>query len=296
MKVVVVTGISGSGKSIAVKALEDQGYYCIDNLPLRFLQEVVVSLQENGLEQVAVAIDARSGDIRDLRQIVQGLSRFGHDVKVIFLNSRDDVLVHRYSESRRRHPLALSLPPGSEPPTLIDSITGERELMADMLEIGAALDTSDLHPNSMRQWLLETVQAERTSLTLVFQSFAFKYGIPLDADLVFDVRCLPNPHYDANLRPLTGRDEPVQAYFAERPVVAEMLGDIERFLERWLPSYMIEQRSYLTVSIGCTGGQHRSVYCVEKLAERFRDRESVLVRHRGIEMRRFSPITTSQSP
>ncbi|MEZ5651398.1 MAG: RNase adapter RapZ [Burkholderiaceae bacterium] len=296
MKVVIITGISGSGKSIAVKALEDQGYYCIDNLPLRFLQEVVVSLQENDLSQVAVAIDARSGDIRDLRQIVQGLSRFGHDVKVIFLNARDDVLVHRYSESRRRHPLALSLPPGSEPPALIESIAGERELMADMLEIGAALDTSDLHPNIMRQWLLDTVQAERTPLTLVFQSFAYKVGIPLDADLVFDVRCLPNPHYDSTLRRLTGRDDAVHRYFVERPVVADMLDDIEAFLNRWLPSYMIEQRSYLTVAIGCTGGQHRSVYCAERLADRFRTRESVLVRHRGIEMRALSSLTTAQTP
>ncbi len=295
MKVVIVTGISGSGKSIAVKALEDTGYYCIDNLPLRFLLEVVVSLRDNGLERVAVAIDARSGDIRDLRQIVQGLSRFGHDVKVIFLNARDDVLVHRYSESRRRHPLALSLPADVEPPTLLDSIAGERELMADMQEIGSALDTSDLHPNSMRRWLLETIEADRAPLTLVFQSFAFKYGIPLDADLVFDVRCLPNPHYDPKLRPLTGRDEPVRLYFGERPIVGEMLDDIERFLDRWLPSYMIEQRSYLTVSIGCTGGQHRSVFCVEALADRFRSRETVLVRHRGIEMRAVSPITSTQA-
>ncbi|MEZ5741212.1 MAG: RNase adapter RapZ [Burkholderiaceae bacterium] len=292
---VLVTGISGSGKSIAVKALEDDGYYCIDNLPLRFLHEVIMSLRENDLDRVAVAVDARSGDIRDLPQIANGLSRFGHDVKVIFLNARNDVLIHRYSESRRRHPLALSVPRGIEPPTLSESIETERELMSEMQEIGSALDTSDLHPNSMRQWLREMVAAERSPLTLVFQSFAYKYGIPMDADLVFDVRCLPNPHYIPQLKPLTGLDQPVAEYLEAIPAVNRMLDDISGFLTTWLPSYLLEQRSYLTVGIGCTGGQHRSVYCVEALAERFRASESVLVRHRGIQMRAISPITSTQA-
>ena len=296
MKVVLVTGISGSGKSIAANALEDDGYFCIDNLPLRFLHEVVMSLQEEGLDRVAVAIDARAGDIHDLPQIANGLSRFGHDVKVIFLNARTDVLIQRYSESRRRHPLAQRLTAGAGLPTLEESIEKERELMSDMMEIGNALDTSDLHPNSMRKWLREMVGSDRTSLTLVFQSFAFKYGIPLDADLVFDVRCLPNPHYIPELKKLTGRDQPVADYLAEIPSVNDMVNQISAFLDHWLPHYIQEHRSYLTVGIGCTGGQHRSVYVVETLAERFKRSESVLIRHRGIQMREVSPITATQSP
>ena len=282
--------------SIAANALEDDGYFCIDNLPLRFLHEVVMSLQEEGLDRVAVAIDARAGDIHDLPQIANGLSRFGHDVKVIFLNARTDVLIQRYSESRRRHPLAQRLTAGAGLPTLEESIEKERELMSDMMEIGNALDTSDLHPNSMRKWLREMVGSDRTSLTLVFQSFAFKYGIPLDADLVFDVRCLPNPHYIPELKKLTGRDQPVADYLAEIPSVNDMVNQISAFLDHWLPHYIQEHRSYLTVGIGCTGGQHRSVYVVETLAERFKRSESVLIRHRGIQMREVSPITATQSP
>ncbi len=295
MKVVLVTGISGSGKSIAANALEDDGYFCIDNLPLKFLHEVVMSLQDNGLDRVAVAIDARAGDIADLPEIVNGLSRIGHDVKVVFLNARTDVLIQRYSESRRRHPLALRAPADQPPPTLEESIEGERELLADMMEIGNALDTSDLHPNSMRQWLREMVGADRTTITLVFQSFAYKYGIPLDADLVFDVRCLPNPYYVPPLRALTGRDKPVADYLAADASVQTMVGDITRYLTDWLPAYIREHRSYLTVGIGCTGGQHRSVYVVETLADRFRLTETVLVRHRGIQMRQISPITSVQA-
>ena len=282
--------------SVRNNALEDDGYFCIDNLPLRFLHEVVMSLQEEGLDRVAVAIDARAGDIHDLPQIANGLSRFGHDVKVIFLNARTDVLIQRYSESRRRHPLAQRLTAGAGLPTLEESIEKERELMSDMMEIGNALDTSDLHPNSMRKWLREMVGSDRTSLTLVFQSFAFKYGIPLDADLVFDVRCLPNPHYIPELKKLTGRDQPVADYLAEIPSVNDMVNQISAFLDHWLPHYIQEHRSYLTVGIGCTGGQHRSVYVVETLAERFKRSESVLIRHRGIQMREVSPITATQSP
>ncbi len=296
MKVVLVTGISGSGKSIAANALEDDGYFCIDNLPLSFLHEVVMSLQESGLDRLAVAIDARAGNIADLPEIVNGLSRFGHDVKVVFLNARTDVLIQRYSESRRLHPLALRVPANEPAPTLEESIERERELMADMMELGNALDTSDLHPNSMRQWLREMVGADRTELTLVFQSFAYKYGIPLDADLVFDVRCLPNPHYVPELRRLNGRDQPVADYLRSIPTVSRMITDISGFLHTWLPAYIEEHRSYLTVGIGCTGGQHRSVYVVETLAGHFRDNQTVLVRHRGIQMRQVSPITSTQAP
>jgi UPF0042 nucleotide-binding protein len=289
MQVVVVTGISGSGKSIAINVLEDDGFFCIDNLPAKFLQEVIGSLQEQGYERVAVSTDARSGDsVVDMKQIIAGLSRFGHDVKVLFLNARTESLVQRYSETRRRHPLATRTEQDGSPQTLLESIDRERELMSPVEDIGVSIDTSDLHPNVLRQWVRDVVGMERAPITLLFESFAFKYGVPLDADLVFDVRCLPNPYYTAQLRPLSGLDEPVAQYLREIPSVQRMIDHIGHFLQSWLPSYVQENRSYLTVAIGCTGGQHRSVYVVERLAARFRATERVLVRHRALAARRIA--------
>lgn len=295
MKVVLITGISGSGKSIAVKALEDDGYYCIDNLPLQFLQEAVMVVQGQGLDRVAIAIDARTRDINDLPTIANGLSRFGHDVKIIFLNARTDVLIQRYSESRRRHPLSMQAEPGEQPQTLWESIEREREVMANMQDFSNLVDTSDMHPNSLRKWLRELVGSERSALTVVFQSFAYKYGIPLDSDLVFDARCLPNPYYNPDLRPLTGRDAAVASFLESNPTVMAMTEDIARFLTTWLPNYLQENRSYLTIGIGCTGGQHRSVYLAEELSKRFARTQSVIVRHRAIQMREASPITGTQT-
>ncbi|MFN9771431.1 MAG: RNase adapter RapZ [Burkholderiales bacterium] len=288
MRLVVVTGISGSGKSIAINVLEDDGFFCIDNLPAKFLHEVIGSLQEQGYERVAVSTDARSGDsVADLKQIIAGLARAGHDVKVLFLNARTDTLVQRYSETRRRHPLASRTEQDGSAQTLLESIDRERELMSPVEDIGVSIDTSDLHPNVLRQWVRDVVGLERAPITLLFESFAFKYGVPLDADLVFDVRCLPNPYYTAQLRPLSGLDEPVAQYLQEIPSVGRMIDHVGHFLRTWLPSYLQENRSYLTVAIGCTGGQHRSVYVVEQLAGRFRASERVLVRHRALAARRI---------
>jgi UPF0042 nucleotide-binding protein len=288
MRLVVVTGISGSGKSIAINVLEDDGFFCIDNLPAKFLHEVIGSLQEQGYERVAVSTDARSGDsVADLKQIIAGLARAGHDVKVLFLNARTDTLVQRYSETRRRHPLASRAEQDGSAQTLLESIDRERELMSPVEDIGVSIDTSDLHPNVLRQWVRDVVGLERAPITLLFESFAFKYGVPLDADLVFDVRCLPNPYYTAQLRPLSGLDEPVAQYLQEIPSVGRMIDHVGHFLRTWLPSYLQENRSYLTVAIGCTGGQHRSVYVVEQLAGRFRASERVLVRHRALAARRI---------
>ena len=287
MRVVLVTGISGSGKSIAINVLEDDGYFCIDNLPIRFLHEVITSLREAGHERVAVSVDARSGEsVADLREIASGLGRYGHDVKIIFLNARTDTLVQRYSETRRRHPMALRRgADAAAAPTLVESIERERELMSALEDIGVSLDTSDLHPNVLRSWVRDVVGTERAPLTLLFESFAYKHGVPLDADLVFDVRCLPNPYYTSELRPLTGLDAPVAEYLQSIPSVQRMIEHIAGFLHTWLPHYILENRSYLTVAIGCTGGQHRSVYCVEELARRFRRIEHVLVRHRALATR-----------
>jgi UPF0042 nucleotide-binding protein len=286
MRVTLITGMSGSGKSIALKVLEDDGHYCIDNLPVRFLQDVIGHLGEAGLDRVAVAIDARGGQsLTELRDITHGLTRFGHDVKVLFLNARTDSLVQRYSETRRRHPLSAHANQGEAIDTLLESIDRERELLSALDGLGVSIDTSDLHPNVLRQWVRELVGSDRAALTILFESFAYKAGVPLDADLVFDVRCLPNPYYEPALRPLSGLDAPVAAFLEAVPAAGQMIDDIARFLEDWLPHYILDNRSYLTVAVGCTGGQHRSVFCVEKLARRFGGAERVLTRHRSLAVR-----------
>lgn len=284
MRIVLITGISGSGKSIAIKALEDDGYFCIDNLPVRFVDEVIASLADAGHEKVAVSIDARSGvSITGLRQTIGQLARRGHVIKTLFLNARTDTLVQRYSETRRRHPLSLPTTPEGEPPTLTEAIEQERELMSVLEDFGVSIDTSDLHPNVLRSWVRDVVGSERAPITLLFESFAFKHGVPLDADLVFDVRCLPNPYYTPELRPMTGLDEPVAEYLRAIPSVQRMIEHVAGFLHTWLPHYVQENRSYLTVALGCTGGQHRSVYLAQRLGEHFKTRyPSVLVRHREL--------------
>jgi UPF0042 nucleotide-binding protein len=288
MKVVLVTGISGSGKSIAINVLEDDGFFCIDNLPSAFLREVIGALRGQGLERVAVSIDARGGEsIAELRELISAL-RAEHDVRVLFLNARTETLVQRYSETRRRHPLAMRAGIGEPAPTLLESIERERELMSTIDDLGVSIDTSDLLPNVLRQWVRDTAELDPASLVLLFESFAFKSGVPLDANLVFDVRCLPNPYYTPALRPLSGLDEPVAQFLHDEPAVMRMVDHIAHFLTSWLPSYMQESRSYLTVAIGCTGGQHRSVFVVEELARRFRAGERVLVRHRSLDARRIT--------
>ncbi|MDO5056517.1 MAG: RNase adapter RapZ [Lautropia sp.] len=290
MQLIIVTGISGSGKSLAINVLEDAGYFCIDNLPVRYVHDVALSLEQEGRTKVAMSIDVRVGTrLVGLRDAVRQLRALGHDVKVLFLNARTDALVQRYSETRRRHPLTLPTGSqngeGSEPvfgPTLEESIEHERELMAEIEDIGTSIDTSDLHPNTLRQWVRDLVRTDRASMTLLFESFAFKQGVPLDADLVFDVRCLPNPYYDAQLRTLTGLDQPVKDFLCDLEPVQKMIGDISRFVSEWLPSYVQDNRHYLTIAIGCTGGQHRSVYVVQALAEHFARTERVLVRHRAL--------------
>ncbi len=287
MRVVLITGISGSGKSIALNVLEDDGFYCVDNLPVRFLPDLIASLSASGQERVAVAIDARSGEsVYELRHQVSRLSALGHDVKAIFLNASTPSLVQRYAETRRRHPMSLPAPGDDEHATLVEAISRERDVMSVLQDLGLSLDTSDLHPNVLRQWVRDVVGAERAALTLLFESFAYKEGVPLDADLAFDARCLPNPHYSPDLRPLTGLDAPVDAYLRQIPSVVRFVDHIAGFLHTWLPFYIQEHRSYLTVAIGCTGGQHRSVWCAQELASRFRRTEHVLVRHRGLAQRR----------
>jgi UPF0042 nucleotide-binding protein len=293
MHLTIVTGISGSGKSLAIRVLEDAGFYCIDNLPVAFLADVVDALEDEGHDKIAVSVDARTGNsLANLRGVVRQCSLRGDDVKVLFLNARTDSLVQRYSETRRRHPLtqpSQRLSEAESAPTLQESIEKERELLSEVEDLGIAIDTSDLHPNVLRQWVRDVVEVGRAQLMLMFESFAFKHGVPLDADLVFDVRCLPNPFYDPVLRPLTGLDRPVAEFLGANAAVRKMIDDIGRFLDDWLPDYVNENRHYLTVALGCTGGQHRSVYCVQQLAARFSKSQRVLVRHRSLAARTSAP-------
>ncbi|MDH4113866.1 MAG: RNase adapter RapZ [Burkholderiaceae bacterium] len=285
MRIVLVTGLSGSGKSVAIRLLEDVGYYCVDNLPPQFLLDLCAYLSDTGHKDVAVAIDARSeATLANVPEMVATLRRIGHDVRVLFLTASDIALVQRFSETRRRHPVSWRTGVHGSETTVGEAIAVERELLAPLNEIAHVIDTSGLRPNVLRHWVRAFVDSPRATLTLSFESFAFKEGIPVAADLVFDVRNLPNPHYDPVLRPLTGCDAQVAAFLASAPAVAEMTEDIAQFIGKWLPSYVADNRNYVTVAIGCTGGRHRSVYIVEELARRFAPREHVLVRHRSIDL------------
>jgi UPF0042 nucleotide-binding protein len=277
MQILLVSGLSGSGKSIAIAVLEDIGYYCVDNLPLAMLQPLVDYLRQEGHTRVAIAIDARSGEsFAQLPAIAEALRAQGADLRVIFLEAKTLSLVKRFSETRRRHPLS------SESVSLQEAIQLEREMLADIAPLAHRIDTSDLSASALRLWIKDLIGQDRSRITLLFESFGFKHGIPLDADLVFDVRCLPNPHYVAELRPLTGRDQPVREYIEASPDAMALLADIRGFVHNWLPCFIRDHRAYLTVAIGCTGGQHRSVYFAETLAGAFRDHEQVLVRHREL--------------
>jgi UPF0042 nucleotide-binding protein len=277
MQIVLVSGLSGSGKSIAIAVLEDAGYYCVDNLPLAMLQALVEHLRREGHARIAIAIDARSGaSFAQLPAITETLRAQGADLRIVFLEAKTLSLVKRFSETRRRHPLS------SDSVSLQEAIQCERDLLAEVAPLAHRIDTSDLSASALQLWIKDLIAQDRSRITLLFESFGFKHGIPLDADMVFDVRCLPNPHYVAELRPLTGRDQPVRDFLEASPNAMALLADIRGFVENWLPCFIHDHRAYLTVAIGCTGGQHRSVYFAETLAAAFRDREQALVRHREL--------------
>jgi UPF0042 nucleotide-binding protein len=277
MQLVLITGLSGSGKSVALNVLEDSGYYYVEGLPAKLLPQLVDHLAAAGHPRAAVSIEERSAEaISELPSQLDDFRRRGIDLRLLFLEAKTDALIKRFSETRRRHPLSdgkLTLP---------ESIERERGFLSGLAALAHRVDTSDLTANTLRNWIKDFVALPRTGLTLLFESFGYKDGIPLDADLVFDVRCLPNPHYDAALRPLTGLDQPVIDFLCVDPACAKMLEDIRRFVAEWLPSFERDNRSYLTVAIGCTGGRHRSVYFAEALAAHFRSKAQVLVRHRGL--------------
>ena len=276
MQLAIISGVSGSGKSVALKALEDAGYFCVDNLPAELIDVLADYATQRNEQKVAIGVDARSREsLESLPGIVDRERARGSDVRVIFLDTNDNALVRRFSETRRPHPLA------EEGRTLQEAIAEERRLLSWLAEIGQRIDTSSLTPNQLRGWVQDLVVTDRGKLTLIFESFGYKGGVPLDADFVFDARCvLPNPHYDPHLRPQTGRD-PAVVEFLERETQAGILvEDITRFLQRWLPRFLLDQRASITVAIGCTGGRHRSIYIAHQLAEAFSSEYPVIVRHR----------------
>lgn len=284
MKLIIVTGLSGSGKSVAIRQLEDSGYYCIDNLPLSFVIPVAKSLQQSQ-EYVAFAIDARS-DFEGYapEKLIDELNaQKDWDVRILFLTASTQELIQRFSETRRRHPLTLRFSANKEKVTLAEVINKERELLEPYSTQAHVVDTTHLQSNTLRTWVKDFADAPHADLSLSFESFGYKHGIPIAADLVFDVRNLPNPYYDPQLRALTGKDRPIIEYMQKQPAVNEMVTDIAHFIEKWLPSYQATNRHYLTIAIGCTGGQHRSVYVAETLAKYFAEKTaSVTIRHRII--------------
>ncbi len=283
-ELVLITGISGSGKSVALHALEDAGFFCVDNLPPELLREYMRLAHPRYTQRVAIAVDVRAaGSLPALLPLVDELRADGVTIRPLFLDASTDTLVRRFSETRRPHPLSQPESGVSVQHALIEAIELERLMLAELREVSTVIDTSTLRPAGLRRHVRNLVSHSSSRLTLVFESFAFKYGVPLDADYVFDVRVLPNPHYVRELRPLSGRDPEVAQFLGEQPEAAEMLGQIETFLRRWLPALATDQRGYVTVAIGCTGGQHRSVYMVEQLGLRFADHGATVIRHRELD-------------
>jgi UPF0042 nucleotide-binding protein len=287
LQIVLITGMSGSGKSVALHALEDAGFYCVDNLPPELLLPLVALEKEHHASRVAIAMDVRSAKSLPLvPEQLSTLRKQGVIVKPLFLDATTETLVRRYSETRRRHPLSQSASEHSAQDlrrALVEAIELERELLADLREQAHVIDTSIIRPSQLQGYVKSLIATPGQQMTLVFESFAFKRGVPGDADYVIDVRMLPNPHYEPELRHLTGRDEPVAAFLREQVDVAQMLEHIQHFLERWLDALARDHRSYVTVAIGCTGGQHRSVYLVEQLVKLFEGKWVTLKRHRELD-------------
>ncbi len=285
MSFFIVSGLSGSGKSIALQALEDSGFYCIDNLPAVLLPHfagLLADMRNNAILNVAIGLDVRNrAFLADLPQGLEALRARGIHYRIIFLEAEDSILVKRFKETRRKHPMLDHQTP------LVEAIRAEKELL-EPLSFDAALriDTTRTTPHELRSQVRNFARGEDTAgLTLLFESFGYKHGTPLDADYVFDVRCLPNPYWQTELRQYTGLDDPVVRFLDKHDDVQEMFIEIRGFLEKWLPRFEREDRTYLTIAVGCTGGQHRSVYLVHRLAEYFANKGlKTQVRHRELKL------------
>lgn len=288
IEVMLITGMSGSGKSVALRALEDAGYYCVDNLPPELLVSFVEVERQHKVQRIAIAMDVRSASSLPIVPTqLAALRAQGLRVRTIFLDANTDTLVHRFSETRRNHPLSIGQT-GDQRRALTDAIEMERGLLAQLREDSHVIDSSLIRSTQLQGYIKALIDSPATQLTLVFESFGFKRGIPLDADYVFDVRMLPNPHYDPALRPLTGRDAPVAEFLKAQDDVRLMFKHIEAFLAHWLPRMAKDHRSYVTVAIGCTGGQHRSVFLAEELSRHFAPTYTTLRRHREMDAGLFA--------
>ena len=277
MDLLLIGGVSGSGKSVALAALEDSGYYAVNNLPLPLVAETADYLARANYDRVAIALDVKTAPgLTALPDAIAKLKSAGWNVRFLYLDAKTPTLVKRFSETRRRHPFS------TETRTLTEAIEHERALLDEVRPLGFTFDTSELPAAALRSWIKDFISVDATRLTLLFESFGFKHGVPLDADLVFDVRCLPNPHYEPALQAKTGRDADVVDFLEQLPEVQRMYNDIYHFVASWLPDYARDNRNYLTVAIGCTGGHHRSVYLVERLARTFSPRYQVQTRHREL--------------
>ena len=281
-RLVIVSGLSGAGKTVALHALEDAGYYCVDNLPVGILLSFAAYIADQDLPhyyQVAVGIDARNHPIAiaELPDSLNALQAQSFSAELIFVDASDETLLRRFSETRRKHPLS------SEDVSLPDAISQERAVLDQVImRADVRIDTTHTNVHELRTLIRDQI-ARRSSgtLGLQFRSFGFKNGVPQDADFVFDVRCLPNPYWDPALRELSGSDEAVRKFLDAMPMVNAMISDVEAFLETWIPKFEDANRSYLTVAFGCTGGRHRSVYMVERLAKRFNETEKkAVISHR----------------
>lgn len=280
MKLVVISGRSGSGKSTALRALEDTGYNCIDNFPISLLQSLIHTAIREQQPNVAVCIDARNTDLDRFPDILLTLDRMDVHCEVIYLDALSATLVKRFSETRRRHPLTSS---GID---LLQAIEAEEQLLESIADLAdLKIDTTLLGGGQLTELIKSRVVGKSESrISLLFRSFGFKYGVPVDADMVFDIRCLPNPHWVDELRSLSGLDAPVQEYLCAQPSVSDMFDDVSNYLDRWIPKFEEDNRAYLTVAVGCTGGQHRSVYLADRLGAHFAQRyQHVLVRHRELD-------------
>ena len=281
----VVSGLSGSGKSIALRTLEDLDYYCVDNLPAELLPDFVKNLTRDDKQhlRLAVSIDVRnhSSDLSRVGEWLSAVGALGFDYRLVYFDTADEALIKRYSDTRRRHPLSHG---GM---ALSNAIAQERERLRPIHALAdIVIDTSDMNVHQLRKTVLSELESDtKRQVSLLFESFAYKRGIPGDADFVFDARCLPNPHWEAALRPLSGRDAAVRDFLEQQATVVEFVDQISVFLDTWLPRFESETRSYVTIAFGCTGGKHRSVYLAEKLTQHFRQsgRENVLTFHRELE-------------
>ena len=283
MEIILITGMSGSGKSVALHALEDSGYYCVDNLPPELLSSFVALKRPHNAPKLAIAMDVRSATSLPLvPQQLKELQAQGVTIQSLFLDADTETLVRRFSETRRLHPLSR-VDATDQHRALEEAIELERDLLAEMRERAHIIDTSKIRSAQLQGYVKSLVHNPSRQLTLVFESFAFKRGVPLDSNYVFDVRMLPNPHYEAGLRQLTGMDSPVIDFLKRQPEVDDMFRHIEQFLNHWLQALVRDHRSYVTVAIGCTGGQHRSVYLVEALVAAFAQDWPTLKRHRELE-------------